>query len=69
MLQIAGCTGSQKTHLAYALAEDGTRSLYVLSNEERAKEVYEEYRFLDPDVYFYPARDFCFIRQTSEVFF
>ncbi|MBY0757795.1 transcription-repair coupling factor [Sellimonas caecigallum] len=60
LLQIAGCTGSQKTHLAYALAEDGTRSLYVLSNEERAKEVYEEYRFLDPDVYFYPARDFLF---------
>lgn len=60
LLQIAGCTGSQKTHLAYALAEDGIRSLYVLSNEERAKEVYEEYRFLDPDVYFYPARDFLF---------
>ncbi|WP_287449624.1 transcription-repair coupling factor [Sellimonas sp.] len=60
LMQIAGCTGSQKTHLAYALAEDGTRSLYVLSNEERAKEVYEEYRFLDPDVYFYPARDFLF---------
>ena len=60
LLQIAGCTGSQKTHLAYALTEDGTRSLYVLSNEERAKEVYEEYRFLDPDVYFYPARDFLF---------
>ena len=60
LMQIAGCTGSQKTHLAYALAEDGTRSLYVLSNEERAKEVYEEYRFLDPNVYFYPARDFLF---------
>ncbi|OUP02376.1 transcription-repair coupling factor [Drancourtella sp. An210] len=60
LMQIAGCTGSQKTHLAYALAEDGIRSLYVLSNEERAKEVYEEYRFLDPDVYFYPARDFLF---------
>lgn len=60
MLQITGCAGSQKTHLAYALAKDRKRSLYILANEERAKEVYEEYRFLDPNVYFYPARDFLF---------
>ena len=45
MIQIAGSTGSQKSHLAYALSGDGRRILYILADEEKAKEVLEEYQF------------------------
>ena len=62
MIQIAGSTGSQKSHLAYALSGDGRRILYILADEEKAKEVLEEYHFLDGEVLFYPAKDFLFYR-------
>ena len=62
MIQIAGSTGSQKSHLAYALSGDGWRILYILADEEKAKEVLEEYQFLDGEVLFYPAKDFLFYR-------
>lgn len=60
MIQIAGSTGSQKSHLAYALSGDSRRILYILSDEEKAKEILEEYQFLDVNVFFYPAKDFLF---------
>lgn len=62
MIQIAGSTGSQKSHLAYALSGDSRRILYILADEEKAKEVLEEYQFLDGEVLFYPAKDFLFYR-------
>ncbi len=62
MIQIAGSTGSQKSHLAYALSGDGRRILHILADEEKAKEVLEEYQFLDGEVLFYPAKDFLFYR-------
>lgn len=62
MIQIAGSTGSQKSHLAYALSGDDRRILYILADEEKAKEVLEEYQFLDGEVLFYPAKDFLFYR-------
>ena len=62
MIQIAGSTGSQKSHLAYALSGDSRRVLYILADEEKAKEVLEEYQFLDGEVLFYPAKDFLFYR-------
>lgn len=62
MIQIAGSTGSQKSHLAYALSGNGRRILYILADEEKAKEVLEEYQFLDGEVLFYPAKDFLFYR-------
>ena len=62
MIQIAGSTGSQKIHLAYALSGDSRRVLYILADEEKAKEVLEEYQFLDGEVLFYPAKDFLFYR-------
>ena len=39
MIQIAGSTGSQKGHLAYALAREDRRVLYVVQDEEKAKEI------------------------------
>lgn len=60
LLQIAGCVNSQKTHLIYA-AGDGLRlKLIVFSSDEKAKQALEEYRFLDENVYYYPAKDLLF---------
>lgn len=60
ILQIAGCVGSQKTHLMYALGDGCYYKIIVFSSDEKAKKAYEEYRFLDNRVYFYPARDLLF---------
>lgn len=60
VLQIAGCVSSQKTHLIYALSDGCYYKIIVFSSDEKAKRAYEEYRFLDDKVYFYPARDLLF---------
>ena len=60
ILQIAGCVNSQKTHLMYALGEECPYKVIAFSNEEKAKKAYEEYRFIDEDVFYYPAKDLLF---------
>lgn len=60
VLQIAGCVSSQKPHLIYALSDGCSYKIIVFSSDEKAKRAYEEYRFLDDKVYFYPARDLLF---------
>lgn len=60
MIRITGCAGSQKTHLMYGLSDGFKYKIIALSVEEKAKQIYEEYRFLDENVYFYPARDMLF---------
>ena len=60
MLQISGCVNSQKTHLMYALGDGFSYKIIVFSSEEKAQKAYEEYRFLDSGVLYYPARDLLF---------
>ncbi|EJW92905.1 transcription-repair coupling factor, partial [gut metagenome] len=60
LIQIAGCVGSQKTHLTYALGNGCKYKLIVTSGESKAKQMYEEYRFLNETVYLYPAKDLLF---------
>ena len=45
LLQVAGCVGSQKTHLACALGDGWTRRLVVYAGDEQAKQALEETRF------------------------
>lgn len=59
-LQISGCVNSQKTHLTYALGDGFLYRIIAFSSEEKAKEALEEYRFLEENVYFYPAKDLLF---------
>lgn len=78
MIQISGCVTSQKTHLMYALGDGFKRKIIAVSSELRAKQIYEEYRFLDSDVWLYPAKDLLFyqadlrgkflIKQRMEVY-
>ncbi|MEG2145615.1 MAG: CarD family transcriptional regulator, partial [Lachnospiraceae bacterium] len=60
MIQIAGSTNSQRTHLMYALGDGSSFKIIAAPNESRAKKIYEEYRFLDEHIYFYPAKDLLF---------
>ncbi len=58
--RILGCAESQKLHMAYMLAQDYPYHLIITDREQRAKELYEEYSFLDKEVLLYPAKDFIF---------
>ena len=60
ILQIAGCVNSQKTHLAYVLGEKEPCKILVFSTEEKAKKAFEEYKFIDDNVFCYPAKDLLF---------
>lgn len=60
MIQISGCVTSQKTHLMYALGDGFERKIIAASSESKAKQIYEEYRVLDQNVYLYPAKDLLF---------
>ena len=77
MIRVCGCVNSQKTHMMYALSDGLKYKVIACSSESKAKQVYEEYRFLDGDTYLYPAKDLLFyqadlrskelIRQRMEV--
>ena len=60
IIQVAGCTNTQKTHLMYALGDGFEYRVIAFSSEEKAKKVYEEYRLFTDDVCLYPARDLLF---------
>ncbi len=78
ILQIAGCVTSQKTHMMHALSDGFKNKIIAVSSETKAKQIYEEYRFLSQNVYLYPAKDLLFyqadlrgkylIKQRMEVF-
>ena len=78
ILQFAGCVNSQKTHMMYALGDGFDYKIIAVSSEMKAKQIYEEYRFLDSDIYQYPAKDLLFyqadlrgkylLKQRMEVF-
>lgn len=57
---LTGCVESQKTHLMYSLGREWPVKLILTYNELKAKEICEEYRTLDEDVLYYPAKDFLF---------
>ena len=78
ILQFSGCVNSQKTHMMYALGDGFDFKIIATSSEMKAKQIYEEYRFLDNNVYLYPAKDLLFyqadlrgkylLKQRMEVF-
>lgn len=78
ILQLAGCVNSQKSHMMYALSDGFDSKIIAVSSEMKAKQIYEEYRFLDSNIYLYPAKDLLFyhadlrgkylLKQRMEVF-
>ncbi len=57
---INGCVDPEKLHLINGLREDYKHLLIVTFNEQRAKEIAEDYTFYDPSIRYYPARDLIF---------
>ena len=60
VLMLTGCVNSQKTHMMYALSDGCCYKVIACSSEAKAKQIYEEYRFLDAAISFYPAKDLLF---------
>ncbi len=56
----SGCMDSQKVHLMYEAAKGAGFKLVVTYDDIRAREIYEDLRFFDPNVWLYPARDLLF---------
>ena len=59
-VQITGCIDSQKCHLIYGLSETYRTRLIITYNEQKAKEIYEDYKLYDATVMYYPAKDVIF---------
>jgi len=72
LLQVTGCIDSQKSHFVHCMAEEfhekkarvGGKpvTLIITYNDLRAKEMYENYRFFDRDVLYFPAKDLIFFQ-------
>ncbi len=62
ILEVSGCIESQKVHMMYGLSGLFPYHLVIAEDERRAKEIYEDYRFYDKEVYYYPAKDLLFFQ-------
>ena len=59
---LTGCMESQKLHMIYGLSDGFLYKLIVTYNDQRAREIYEEYKFYDRNVMIYPAKDLIFFQ-------
>lgn len=59
-LQISGCVESQKCQWIYGLTDTKKWKVIITANEMRARELVEDYRMFDKQVYYYPAKDVIF---------
>lgn len=57
---VTGCIDTQKCHLIHTIGADDLCRVIITHNESKAKELYEDYRFFDRNVYLYPAKDVLF---------
>ena len=62
IVNVSGCLPSQKIHLFFSLTRETPFRLILARDEREAREMYEDSRFFDPDVCFYPARDLLFFQ-------
>ena len=60
LISITGCIDAQKSHMIYSFDNGKKNKLIVTFNEQKAKELYEDYRFFDDKVVYYPAKDVLF---------
>ena len=60
LYSITGCIDAQKPHMIYAFNNGLCNKVIVTFSEQRAKELYEDYRFFESNVVYYPAKDVLF---------
>ena len=59
-VQISGVTDSQKVHVMYELSKDNPWRLVVTYDDTRAKEIFDDFSYFEPNTWLYPARDLLF---------
>ncbi len=59
-IQITGCIDSQKCHLMSGLGEGYPWKLIITYSDLKAKEIYQDYKLYDKNVFLYPAKDIIF---------
>ena len=60
VLQVSGCIDAVKPHMIYSINNGSGNRIIVTFHEQKAKELWEEYRFFDPKAAYYPAKDILF---------
>lgn len=60
VIEVNGCAQSQKYHMIDGLGDDFSYRIIATFSESRAREIYEDYRFYDPGVLLFPAKDLIF---------
>ncbi len=61
-ISVSGCVDSQKLHMMYGISDGFSYKVIVTYSDLKAKELYEEYKFYDRNVLFYPAKDLIFFQ-------
>ena len=59
-VQISGVTDSQKVHVMHELSKDNPWRLVVTYDDTRAKEIFDDFSYFEPNTWLYPARDLLF---------
>ena len=59
-VQVSGVTDSQKVHVMHELSKDNPWRLVVTYDDTRAKEIYDDFSYFEPNTWLYPARDLLF---------
>lgn len=59
-VHISGCIDSQKCHIAYGLGEPFDYRLMITYHDMKAKEIFEDYKLYEKNVFYYPAKDVIF---------
>lgn len=60
VVQVSGCIDAAKPHMIYSVNNGSGNRIIVTFHEQKAKELYEEYRFFDQRTAYYPAKDILF---------
>ena len=60
VIQISGCIDAAKPHMIYSINNGSGNRIIVTFQEQKAKELWEEYRFFDKKAAYYPAKDILF---------
>lgn len=60
LITITGCIDAQKSHMIYGIGNGRKNKVIVTFHEQKAKELYDDYRFFDPNAVYYPAKDVLF---------
>lgn len=60
VFEVTGCADSQKLHMVNGMGDGFSNKIIVTFREQKAREIYENYRFYDSRIMYFPAKDLIF---------